>query len=197
MEKSTLYKGLSFSGSAQWHLWDAFSRILFQQQQQQQGRRRAEGDEIFMLIVAKLPTKDDKRHVMRSCQAVLSLWQAWNPRRSRNQRLVHAALGSRTGRAEGRSPFKNIYNEGLASGARQGKLAHTGVTAPNQACRLTLLLPDSSISFSVCLHSQSRSQGLTWKSGCRPDKLCIFPKNKSSRRRRNGKIKHVQLSRRA
>lgn len=49
-----------------------FSRILFQQQQQQQGRRGAERDEIFMLIVAKLPTKDDKRHVMRSCQAVLS-----------------------------------------------------------------------------------------------------------------------------
>lgn len=42
-----------------------FSRILFQQQ----GRRT---DEIFMLIVAKLPTKEDKRLVMRSCQAALS-----------------------------------------------------------------------------------------------------------------------------
>lgn len=71
--------------------------------------------------------------------------------RSRNQRPAHAALGSRTGRAEGRSPFKNIYNEGLASGACRRRLADTGVTAPVLPCRLTLLLPDASISLSVCL----------------------------------------------
>lgn len=174
----------------------AFSRIPFQQQQQQQGRCRAEGDEIFMLIVAKLPTKDDKRNVMRSCQAVLSLWRARNPRRSRNQRLVHAAPRSRTGRAEGRSPFKNIYNEGLASGARQGELADTGVTSLIQPCRLTLHLPDSSISFSVCLCLRQEAKAWHESQDRGPDKLCIFPKNER-RRKRKGKIKHVQLSRRA
>lgn len=69
-EKSTLYKGLSFFRQRSVTSLGRVSRILFQQQQQ--GRRRAERDEIFMLIVAKLPTKEDKRHVMRSCQAVLS-----------------------------------------------------------------------------------------------------------------------------
>lgn len=54
------------------------------------------------------------------------------------------------GGAGGRIAFKNIYNEGLASGARQGALADTGVTALIQPCRLPLLLPDSSISLSVC-----------------------------------------------
>lgn len=96
-EKSTLYKGLSFSGSAQWHLWDT-ARLF----QQQRGRRAAEGDEIFMLIVAKLPTKDYKRHVMRSCQA----WGGAAVITTRNQSLVHgSAPVPDGGAAEGRSPL--------------------------------------------------------------------------------------------
>lgn len=111
------------------------SRILFQQQ----GRRRAERDEIFMIIVAKLPTKRRQEARDEELTAALSQRRTRNP----NERLVHAAL---------RSPFKSVYNEELTSGARRGALAHMGVT---QACRL---LPDSSISLSVCLQLSQEAE---------------------------------------
>lgn len=113
--------------AAPWHLWDAGSCFS----------GRAETHEVFMLIVAKLPTKDDRRRVMRSCQGAAVIATNWNPRSSRNQRPRAP---------EGRSAFKNIYNEALASGARRGALADTGVTALIPRRRLKPLLPDSSIS---------------------------------------------------
>lgn len=62
------------------------------------------------------------------------------------------------GRAGGRRSFKNIYNEGLASGARQGALADTGVTA------------DSALQAGAAPARQSlsvRRQGMMGKSGGR------------------------------
>lgn len=89
-----------------------------------------------MLIVAKLPTKDDKRRVTRSCQ-----------RRCHYDELKAAeARESKANTGGRRVPQKvGASNEGLPSGARQRRLADTGVTRP---CRRTLLLPDSSISVS-------------------------------------------------
>lgn len=94
-----------------------------------------------MLIVAKLPTKDDKRRVTRSCQRRCH----YDELKAAEARESKANTGGRRVRAEGRSSFKGASNEGLPSGARQRRLADTGVTRP---CRRTLLLPDSSISVS-------------------------------------------------
>lgn len=59
--------------------------------QQQRGRRGAEAHEIFMLIVAKLPTKDYKRHVMRSCQAACCHYDGESKARARSAAVPDGA----------------------------------------------------------------------------------------------------------
>ena len=100
-----------------------------------------------MLIVVKLPTKADKRNMKRACQVMLSLrWaerieeQISKPTGSQ----LSCSAGPKPGAHGGRCPFKNIYNEGLASGGCQDALANTPVTSLTHPLRLPLNVPDFS-----------------------------------------------------
>lgn len=110
-----------------------------------------------MLIVAKLATKDDTRHVMGSCHED----GAGNPYGGAG---IKGSCTQRSGPGRGAqkvgAPFKNVYNEGLASGACHGELADTGVSAPTlrRGPKSRFYLTLQSLSASVCVARQ-RSQG--------------------------------------